>query len=248
MLVCLFVGYEFLQQRMKNRKLLAVLYCFCLFSFLTFFLPVIFAAVGMWMFLLAGFASLTISFAVFGIGFRANRDNWRRNMISIVPFICSVWLAVNALYFFNLIPPVPLALKDSGIYHKVVHRNNAYEVQYVPPPFYRFWRTWDNPFYYSKGDRVYCYTAIFAPNKVHVPLVHVWSYKTSKGWKRTRPINLAISGGRDGGWRTYSYKNNVQPGEWRVEVQTDRGQTLGRIAFSLIPADEPHQLETKLLE
>ena len=41
-LVCLWVGNEFLQHKLRNQELLAVLYCFCLFSFLAFFLPVIF--------------------------------------------------------------------------------------------------------------------------------------------------------------------------------------------------------------
>ena len=98
-------------------------------------------------------------------------------MTRVAVWIGSIWLTVNVLYFFNLIPPVPLALKSdsAGIYHHVAHTSTGYEVQYVDPPFYRFWRKWDNPFYYSKGENVYCYTAIFAPDKVRVPVRHVWS-------------------------------------------------------------------------
>ncbi len=250
-LVCLLIVNEFLQQRMKSRELLAVLYCFCLFSFFAFFLPVIFATVGLGMFLWAGFISLIICLAVFGIGFLANRNDWWRNMIRIAPWICSVWLAVNVLYFMNLIPPVPLALKESGVYHKVahIHKSDVYEAQYVAPPFYRFWRTWDNPFYYSKGESVYCYTAIFAPNKVRVPVVHVWSVHTPKGWKQTDRIPFNVSGGRNGGFRGYTFKRGVKPGEWRVEAQTDMGQTLGQIEFTILPSPEPHPpLATKLIQ
>jgi hypothetical protein len=250
-LICLWVGNEFLQQRMKNRELLAVLYCFCLFSFFAFFLPVILHEVGVWIFILAGLCSLVLSFTVFGIGLRANPMEWRRNMTRIAVCICSIWLTVNVLYFLNLIPPVPLALKSdsAGIYHRVVHTSAGYELQYVAPPFYRFWRKWDNPFYYTKGESIYCFTAIFAPGKVRVPVRHVWSVQTANGWKQTDQIAFQIFGGREGGYRGYTVKHGVKPGEWRVEVQTFRGQTLGRIDFTVLPSAEPHPpLETKLIE
>jgi hypothetical protein len=248
-LVCLWIGNEFLQQRLKNRELLAVLYCFCLFSFLAFFLPVMLEAVAVWIFILAGLLSVIISFAVFWIGLRVNRSEWRRNMVRIGVCICSVWIAVNILYLFNLIPPVPLALKFGHPYHYVARTPAGYAVQYVAPPFYRFWRKWDDPFYYSKGESVYCYTAIFAPKKVRVPVRHVWSFHTSKGWKQTDNIGFAISGGREGGYRGYTVKSGIQPGEWRVEVETYRGQTLGVIEFTILPSPTPHPpLENKLIQ
>jgi hypothetical protein len=176
---------------------------------------------------------------------------WRRNMTRIAACICSIWLTINVLYFLNLIPPVPLALKSdsAGIYHRVVHTSAGYELQYVAPPFYRFWRKWDNPFYYTKGESIYCFTAIFAPGKVRVPVRHVWSVQTANGWKQTDQIAFQIFGGREGGYRGYTVKHGVKPGEWRVEVQTFRGQTLGRIDFTVLPSAEPHPpLETKLIE
>ncbi len=248
-LVCLWVGNEFLQHKLKNQELLAVLYCFCLFSFLAFFLPVIFSAVGAGLFVLAGLLSLIISFAVFGFGLMANRGEWRRNMTRIAGCIGSVWLVVNILYFLNLIPPVPLALKSVGIYHRVIRSSAGYEAQYVDPPFYRFWRKWDDPFYYSQGESVYCYTAIFAPGKVRVPVRHVWSYQTTSGWKQTDHIKLWIAGGREEGYRGYTLKSGIKPGDWRVEVETDRGQTLGRIDFTVLLSPTPHPpLQTKVLK
>jgi hypothetical protein len=248
-LVCLWIGNEFLKHRLKNRDLLAVLYCFCLFSFFAFFLPVILGTVSVWIFILAGMLSLVLSFTVFGIGLRANRNEWRPNMVRVGICIASVWFAVNFLYFLNLIPPVPLALKSAGIYHRITHTSAGYEVEYVEPPFYRFWRKWDNPFYYSKGESVYCYTAIFAPRKIRVPVRHIWSYHTDDGWKQTDQIAFGISGGREGGYRGFTKKSGIKPGEWRVEVETDRGQTLGRIEFTILPSPQPHPpLQKKLLE
>jgi hypothetical protein len=240
-LVGIFIGNEFLKERLRNRELLAVLYCFCLFSFLAFFLPVILEAVEVKIFVLAGFLSLIVSFAVFGIGLRPNRSEWRSNMIRVGIWIGSVWFAINVLFFCNLIPPVPLALKVGHPYHKVTRTAEGYEVQYVEQPFYRFWRKWDDPFYYTKGERVYCYTAIFAPKKVRVRVYHVWSCDTPKGWKQTDrlPIDI-ISGGREGGFRGYTFKSSVKPGDWKVEVETERGQTLGVIEFAIEPSPDPH--------
>ena len=247
-LVFLWIGNEFLEQRLKNPALLAVLYCFCLFSFLAFFLPVILAEVKIWIFLLAGFISLVVSLAVFSIGLLPEPGEWRRRMTRIGAWILSTYLAVNILYFANLIPPVPLALKAAGIYHSVIRTPAGYVVKYVPPSLFRFWRKWDDPFYLSSGERVYCYTAVFAPGKVRVPVHHVWSRKTPSGWVRTDRIAFQIAGGRQGGYRGYTVKSGVVPGEWRVEVETETGQTLGRIDFTVSESPNPRPpLETRLI-
>ncbi len=251
LLVLLWVGNEFLEERLKNQVLLAVLYCFCLFSFFAFFLPVLLAKVSMWIFVLAGFLSLIISLGVFAVGLLPEPLQWRRRMLQLGAWIFAVFLVVNILYFANLIPPVPLALKSAGIYHQVTRTSEGFAVKYVEPPIYRFWRKWDNPFCYSKGERVYCYTAIFAPNKIRgVPIYHVWSKKTPDGWSKPDPIRFEIRvGGREGGFRGYTYKAGITPGEWRVEVETENGQTLGSIDFIVVPSPEPHPpLVTEVLQ
>jgi hypothetical protein len=244
-LILLWVGNEFLQHRLGNPVLLATLYCFCLFSFFAFFLPVILAEVRMWIFLLAGFLSLVISLITFALGLLIPPGDGRRRMKPIAAWICATWFTVNVLYFANLIPPVPLALKSAGVYHHIAKTRAGYEVEYVSPPLYRFFRKWDNPFYWSPGESVYCFTAVFAPRKVRVPIVHIWSCKTGIGWVQTDKIRFDISGGRDGGYRGYSRKNGALPGKWRVEVQTveegtQRSQILGNIEFTIIPSPSPH--------
>jgi hypothetical protein len=249
-LVLLWIGNEFLEERLKNSVLLAVLYCFCLFSFLAFFLPVITSRVNDRIFLLAGLISLVVSMALFSTAFLADRAEWRNRMRPIATWILATFLVVNILYFSNLIPPVPLALKSPGIYHEVTRTPSGYLVKYVPPSLLRFWKKWDNLFYYSPGESIHCYTAVFAPGGVRVPVRHVWSRKTPGGWVQTDRIGFQISGGRDEGYRGYTTKKNgITPGKWRVEVETERGQTLGRIDFTVAPSPVPHPaLETKLIQ
>jgi len=169
-------------------------------------------------------------------------------MASIAAWIGALILMVNILYFANLIPPVPLALKSAGIYHRVAKTPEGYWVQYVSPPLPRFWRKFDSPFYLTPGERIYCYTAVFAPGKVRVPVRHIWSRKTSGGWMQTDTIGFDISGGRAGGFRGYTYKYGVTPGKWRVEVETIRGQILGHITFDVVPGPVTHPpLQSRLI-
>jgi hypothetical protein len=240
-LVLLWVGNEFLKHRLQNPELLSILYCFCLFSFLAFFLPVVLAKVNAWIFALAGFISLAISLSVFSIGLLGEGSGWRRRMAPIAGWVCGTFLTVNILYFANLIPPVPLALKSAGIYHQVTRTPAGYVVKYVPPSLLRFWRKWEDPFYLLPGESAYCYTAVFAPGKVRVPVHHVWSHKTASGWVQTDRIKFEIAGGRESGYRGFTKKSGIVPGDWRVEVETDRGQILGRIDFtaSASPAIPP---------
>ena len=43
-----------------------------------------------------------------------------------------------------------------------------------------------------------------------------------------------MTGGRDGGFRGYTYKNNVWNGLWKVEVITEEELILGVIEFEII--------------
>ncbi len=246
-LVFLWIGNEFLEHRLQNPKLLSVLYCFCLFSFLAFFLPVVFAKVNTRIFVLSGFASFTLSLIVFASGLPAE-NAWKRKMAPIAAGIAVTFLTVNLLYFANLIPPVPLALKSARIYHQVKRTSDGYIVKYVSPPLLRFWRKWDNPFYLSPGESAYCYTAVFAPANVHVPVHHVWSLRTAGGWAQTDRIKFEIAGGREGGYRGYTKKSGIVPGKWRVEVKTEEGRILGRIDFTASVSPTPHPpLQTSLI-
>ena len=240
-LLILLIGNEFLHHRLENPRLLAALYSFCLFSYLSFFLPTLLARIDHWVFLLAGAVSLGVSAAVFTLGYLHPRPGSARLLFPALVSVIATILFVNILYFANLIPPVPLALKDAGIYHQVVKTTAGYEVSYVRPPLWRFWKRWDDPFYYSPGESVSCYTAIYAPPRMTIRLLHVWSCdKPSEGWTVMARIPFLISISREGGYRWISRKQSVTPGKWRVEVQTYHGRTLGRIDFTILPSPVPH--------
>jgi hypothetical protein len=243
LLVGLLIGNEFLEKRLQNRTLLATLYSFCFFSFLAFFLPIILGDIRPRIFVLAGILSAAASFSVFWLGLAQGGkiSGWKSAARQTAAPVLGVFLFLNILYFANMIPPVPLALKTGRPYHHVEKTPAGFEVKYVPPSIFYFWRSWDNPFYWTPGESAYCLTSIFAPGGVTVPLLHVWSRKTETGWITTDRMFFSIVGGRDGGHRWYSRKNNVSPGKWRVQVQTQTGQILGEVAFTIKQAPEPRR-------
>jgi hypothetical protein len=56
---------------------------------------------------------------------------------------------------------------------------------------------------------------------------------------------MTIAGGREAGYRGYTTKSKLDPGEWRVDVETKDGRVIGRIGFHVEEGSgEPVQLET----
>jgi hypothetical protein len=56
---------------------------------------------------------------------------------------------------------------------------------------------------------------------------------------------MTIAGGREGGYRGHTVKSRLDPGDWRVDVETHDGRVIGRIGFRVVEAsEEPGLLET----
>lgn len=80
---------------------------------------------------------------------------------------------------------------------------------------------------------LYAYTAIHAPRGLRERVWHRWLHE---GREMDR-IALDIVGGREQGYRAWSYKRGFPAdprGDWQVEVVTDGGQLIGRFEFSVI--------------
>lgn len=83
-------------------------------------------------------------------------------------------------------------------------------------------------------EKLYCFTAIWAPAGLHDALVHVWS---QDGEERDR-VPQQVSGGRELGFRTWSAKSSFGSeanGRWSCRVETVSGQLLGERSFRIGP-------------
>ena len=145
---------------------------------------------------------------------------------------------MNLLYFTNIIPPIPLALKQTGVYHRIVRviDNSAMSAVYEVKAEATTWQDYFNRypvFHKGVGESVYVFNAIFSPGNFVTEIVHQWQYfdETNNEWVDSSKIILPISGGREEGFRTYSFKKSVSDGLWRVKVMTVSGQVLGLINF-----------------
>lgn len=239
LLVALMLANEFFAHRFQNVRTLVAIYFFCSFAFLTFFLPVVTRVMNAFMFLLSGVLSLLLMAFIWLAIYGKDMAGFKRDLRMLLKAPLVIFAVQVLLYFFNWMPPVPLALKDGGIYRSVRRVDERYEVKYTQPRWWQFFKDDDRNFAYSPGDSIYCFAAIFAPTDLNQRIVHHWQKKNEEGdWVTRDQISYTARGGRDGGWRWFTRKRNAEPGKWRVEVRTESGRLLGRISLNIYEASE----------
>lgn len=213
---------------------------FGVFSFLTFFLPVVLGRIGTAVFILGGVASL----AAMSLLFRLTAYlipaiiNERGKVARVVG---SVFLLLNILYFSNAIPPLPLALKKAGVYHSIEKAKDEYILEAEPSPWYEAYLRYNTVFHKAPGESVFVYTAVFAPTKLSTTILHEWERYDEgiRAWARSATFGFPITGGRDGGYRGYTLRENVPAGKWRVNVKTGSGLLIGRVTFAVVDTLSP---------
>ncbi|MEJ2050955.1 MAG: DUF2914 domain-containing protein [Calditrichota bacterium] len=238
-LIVMLFANEFLEKRLTNIYLQVTLYFLVVFSFCIFFVPVLIGRMSVYVFILSGLLSLMLIGAFVYLLFKKLSLLARPELIRVSSIIIALYLLLNLFYFLNWIPPVPLSLKYSGIYHQVQRTGDDYLLKFEQPAWYQFWKKSDDPFHYTDGDTVFCFAAVFAPTDLKTKIFHEWQqYLPGRDrWLTTDHLGYPLTGGRKPGYRGYTYKRNVQPGEWRVEVKTGEGQVLGRIDFEIVAVD-----------
>lgn len=214
------------------------LYFTVLFSFLIFFLPVLFKQIGPWMFAGSGALALAIMLGFLAFLFYLVPATRQRRNHAFASIIC-IYLVFNLLYFTNAIPPLPLSLKSAGVYHSVVkNSDDSYTLEGEALPWYEQFLNYAPTFHRAPGEAVYAWSSIFAPSGLSTEILHQWQhYDTgTKSWVTTNTVSFPIEGGRDGGYRGYSEKINPEDGAWRVNIITGFGQLVGRISFTVVDA------------
>lgn len=225
-----------------------ILFYLSLFAFAIFLVPVVVHDIGPATFLLSGIFSLVAMAGFLFILARFTREKVSKNKELIVAWIAIVFIGVNVLYFNNLIPPIPLSLKDSGVYHSIVRDPDGDYLAIGEETNWSDYFTLYKDFHASGNDPVYVYSAIFSPPLLNINIVHDWQYydPTAKKWIDEEKINLSVTGGRDAGFRTYSEKSGLAAGHWRVNVETENGQTIGTIRFNVVPESSTEVLTSEI--
>ncbi|HEY4503017.1 MAG TPA: DUF2914 domain-containing protein [Candidatus Paceibacterota bacterium] len=219
-----------------------------IYSFAIFLVPVVMHQIGPKVFLLSGFISIVLISLFLVILFYFTKDKFTESKRIILVSISSILVIVNFLYFTNLIPPIPLSLKDAGVYHSVF-KNSAgnYEVTYEDHSWRDYFTLYPN-FTQVVGTPIYAFSAIFSPSGLNIVVIHEWQHydETEKDWITQSEIYLSVVGGRDGGFRTYSKRDNLAPGKWRVKIKTKDDHIVGNLRFSIIDSDTEAVLSTEI--
>jgi len=229
-------------QRKYARLVLQVSFLYLsIYTFLIFLVPIVLHRIGGVAFLLSGILSLTIVWLYFRL---LGRAIWKPVLV--------IFVAMNVLYFANIIPAIPLSLKDAGIYHGISRMGDgSYMVvdEEDGNGMFQFLRMNDSVHWLS-GDTLYAYNAIYSPAKLNTSVIHEWQYfdEGEGRWVTASRIPLSLTGGRLQGFRTYSSKSNLSYGNWRVNVTTESGQFIGRIKFELVPLSGTHNYVTLIKE
>ncbi|MDP3402446.1 MAG: DUF2914 domain-containing protein, partial [bacterium] len=237
LIAVVFIGNEWFRRYKDRITFMTVLLFFTTYAYAIFALPLFVLSLGAYVFL--GSTAITlISFGIFLILlYKAGRQKLKESILPIIGSSLFITVLVSSAYFSGLIPPIPLTLKEGGIYHSVERQGGQYVLKGEKErPWYDL-RT--HVVHATPGEPLSAFTAVFAPIRFGTVVVHRWQrFNEEKGvWVTQSRIAFPISGGRVDGYRGYSETTNPLPGEWRVRVETENGQVIGQMRFRLERVD-----------
>lgn len=238
LLLALMVLNELPKVREYGVRMRYALYSFCLASFLIYFLPVVAGFINWILFFLALFLAAGLMWGLVRFTTRGEPvDQARINQERLGVPALIIYLVLIGSYLLKVIPPVPISMTFGGIYHKVEKNKETGEIDlYSLKPWYNFWSHGDADFKARPGDAIYCFVRIFSPARFDHTVNLAWYLKNAKGsYELQDTIPIEIRGGREEGFRGYVDKTHYQPGQWRVDVQTQDGRVIGDIHFSVEP-------------
>ncbi|MFZ2491386.1 MAG: DUF2914 domain-containing protein [Thermoanaerobaculia bacterium] len=234
----LLVGNEFLESAYGELTLSWAFFTLCSTMFFNFALAHLFRSISTFWFYIGTLLAVLLVTAVAGASRREAATLWPSYAVAAF---------VLLLHLFNAIPPVPLVKKEMLVAHDVRRSAAIYEAS-IEPVGRKIWRSSSTTFHRDGDDPVFCFTSVFVPAGIETTIRHRWEvWSEAKGeWQSRGEIPFRIQGGRSGGYRGYTYKNNIEPGEWRVLALAESGATIGHIGFEIVEGKAPQLKKVRL--
>ncbi len=226
------------------------LYFFVAFSFFQFFLPVITGVLHPLMTVAATGCALVLGLAVvfashfdgpgpdspLSIGGPRLRQRMQQQGALMLAFAGLLVL----LGRLGVIPPVPVSVTARHVAHSVQKQDGDYVLQVERRSALEAMGLRTRRLAWAPGDPIVVFTAVFAPRGTALEVAHRWEHRDAHGsWAQSDRIPFTVLGGRDGGFRGYTRKRNLSPGQWRVVVETADGRPAGSVRFVLVEGREP---------
>lgn len=244
-LVALMISNEkFRQAYLKPVVQLSIFY-FVMFSLFSLAFPYAFHSVDAIWFYLSGIISFLLLWLFVWMLSRSISIIHKQQPHILLSAVI-ILLLMNIFYGFDIIPPIPLSLREAGAYHSVVRSGNGYTIAAEQESLFDQLVPGQTIHVTKQNRRLFVFASIFAPTQLNTSIVHEWNFfdEEQQAWVVKDRLLYRISGGREDGYRGYSAKTSVQPGKWRVDVQTERGQTIGRVRFDVeMSENEPSLIE-----
>ena len=234
LLIVVLTVTEFKKFGIAQRAVHFALLSLCTLSYFIYVVPIALGFVGVVPFI----GAIVVSLAVLALPFyflrkKLGEQAFQLSSQFVVP-AALVHLMFIVLYFTQTIPPVPLSLNGSGIYHAVKKENGKYVLTYLEKA-HHWWKKGDQTFFARPGDKIYCFVTVFSPTRFKDKIQIRWVFHDpKKGWDRRDAIPLSIAGGREEGYRGYTTKENYEPGDWRVQIETTDNREIGRLYFTVV--------------
>jgi len=223
------------------------LFAICLFSYLSILYPLMLGFIGWTPFLLSSTTTLAIFFVQFKRLKKHIGDGLLLFRATLFPSI-SVLVVFIFFYVMGWIPPVPLSVKEQGIYHFIEKKDGSYLLS-TEREAWKFWQNGDQDFRARPGDKIYFYAQIYSParfsDEVYVQFSHLDAKNNT--WHLADRIPLKILGGRKAGFRGFAVKSNYEMGHWRVQVETSTHQEISRLYFDVTESTATELRQFKIL-
>ncbi len=247
LLVIIFVGNEFFRHYREALSFRSILFFFTLYIYVLFALPYLLHTLGGNMFLESTGIALSI-FALYLLGLRlAGKERFWDSMKTTIPAVLLMAIFFVTSYYTGVIPPLPVALRDAGVYHSVVHTGDTYTLsgEDSTTPWWDIIGITPVTVHLTPGAPASVYAAVFAPTRFATSVEHLWQRKEGHRWVSVADVSFPISGGRDGGYRGYSTVSSLTPGNYRVTIRTGTKQVIGRLYFIVVSASSTPPLTTQ---
>lgn len=234
LLLVLILGNEVFRHTYLQPLVQITLFSFALCAYSSVLFPFLFNSLSSGVVLAGAILSLGVSLLLIWLLIRI-APVFKKQRWSMIASVMLVFGVLTMLYSLNAIPPIPLSLREAGIYHDVRRIGSAYQLIGEPESF---WQTLvqGQTLHLDSTGRVYAYTVIYSPADLNTVIYHAWERynEATRTWEATDRLSFPITGGRADGYHGYSFKTIHQPGKWRVTVMTARGQALGRMRVRIV--------------
>lgn len=229
LILAVVLGNELFEKRSEMLTYQIALYFIGLFSYCVLVLPVILGKTGDGIFILSGLIAIAIVSIVVQLLYRIIPNFLARSIKNIIITISALYFGMTGLYFFNLIPPIPLSLTELDIVESVYRDNDGnYRITDEEQTWFRklpFTREVIHP----DSTRVACFARVYAPTRLETRIFHRWEkYVEGEGWQEVFRFGYPITGENSGGYRGYTVLDTFSDGILRCSVENARGQVLGR--------------------